>query len=475
MNLGQRLVQANLVKDSDIAQAMERQRRHGGTLGQNLVALGLVRVEDLDRFLNPVRPVLRSINDTGLSQAFLLNLAMKVLYTHTFRTASEVAVEIRLPVNLVATLLKLACDRQLLEAQGSTGADGEVNYVVSRKGREWVDDAFEQSLYVGPAPVSLAAFREQVLSQRITNDRVTAESLHTSLAHLILPESLMKGLGPAVNSGRAILIYGPPGNGKTSVAAALSNGFSHTIYVPHAVEVDGQIIKVFDPEIHRPVEVAAEPVLAVKSSLLRAKINDERWVPCRRPVAICGGELSLEMLELSYSEASRIYEAPIQLKAVGGVLLIDDFGRQKVEPAKLLNRWIVPLEKGCDYLSLRSGRKIDVPFDGLVLFSTNCQPRDIMDDAMLRRIPYKIAVEAPNESQYKQIFKKAAIKVGVDYEEAVLESFFDRHYRSNVLPMACYHPAFLLNYVVSRCRYDGKPSRIDADILEEALTQLLIR
>ena len=310
-----------------------------------------------------------------------------------FGTSPALSEVTRLPTIVISAVLEDAKGKRLVEVLGLTGPRNSVyRYGLTSEGRRWALDALEQCQYTGPAPVPLARWQEQVVKQSITLDRVTPATMTNAVAHLVLPGDMVSRLGPAANSGRAILLYGGVGNGKTSIAEAIGNAFSQEIWIPHCVEIDGQIIKVFDAALHQPVENAPKA--------------DARWVRCRRPVVVTGGELTLEMLDLSFDPVSKTYEAPAHVKATGGVFIIDDFGRQLMHPQELLNRWIFPLERRVDFLTLHTGKKIELFFDQLVIFSTNFAPKELIDEAGLRRIPYKFHIAPPDQKIYTEILRR---------------------------------------------------------------------
>jgi hypothetical protein len=274
-----------------------------------------------------------------------------------------------------------------------------------------------------------------------------------------------------VNSGKAILIYGPPGNGKTSISEAIGRAFTQAIYIPFCIEVDGQVIKVYDPTVHKSVEKANSG----ENSLLKSNQSpDPRWVRCQRPVIITGGELTLEMLDLDFDPISKYYEAPPQMKALGGVFIIDDFGRQLVAPRDLLNRWIIPLEKKVDYLTIHTGKKFQVPFDELVIFSTNIPPQDLMDAALLRRVQYKIRLDPPSRKNYEAIFRDVCRMHQLDLPDGLLGFLAEEFYPGNGLQLAAFHPKFILEHVIATCQYLGEAPTIRQDLVIDALSNLIV-
>ena len=339
---------------------------------------------------------------------------MKLIYTGRLGTIREFIDAIKLPYHIVADLVRMAVERQLLRALGirsptarSIWATRSPKRASAGRSTRWSDCS-----YVGPAPVTLEEFTYQVSLQKLTNELVTFERIRKSLGELIFDASILEQAGPALNSGRAMLLYGPPGNGKTSFAHSLGSVYSDVIYVPYAITVEGQIICFHDPAIHLAVSPIRVERATESLSFVRAEEYDARWVPCRRPFVSTGGELTLEMLDLRYDPTGHFYEAPLHVKALGGCFVIDDFGRQLVSPKSLLNRWIVPLENRVDYLKLHTGKSFSIPFEELVIFSTNLEPEDLMDPAFLRRLPYKIEIGAPSMELYRQIFEKECARQG---------------------------------------------------------------
>jgi len=471
MLLGERLVANGLVSREDVAAALENQRQNGGRLGDNLVAMGKLAESDLLRALNSVPPAPLTIEDTGLGLTDLLNLVTKALHTGAADTAARLAEVLRLPQRLVQRLVEEATSLKLIETlgvvSGLTGAQPRIG--LSARGREWSQQAFEQNGYVGPAPVPLAQFVSRIQQQAIGDERVSPDSVARSVANLVVTDDLIGKVGPALNAGRPMLLYGPPGNGKTSVAERIGAIFASTIYVPHCFEVAGQIVKVYDPDIHKEI-----PTTEAQSSSLRATGFDRRWVACRRPFVVTGGELTLEMLDLSFNPLAKFYEAPLHVKALNGTFLIDDFGRQRAKPEDILNRWIVPLNSRVDYLTLHSGKSIRLPFDEIVIFSTNLHPNDLMDPAFQRRIPYKLETVEPPEELFRRVFTDMAKKRGLELTDDIYRIVIDG-VRQNQAPLAYFQPKFIVEQVLASCKFEGAKPQFTADNVKDALANLFVR
>jgi predicted ATPase with chaperone activity len=320
---------------------------------------------------------------------------------------------------------------------------------------------------VGPAPVPLAQYRERMAIQSIQHAHVTQDVLREGLSHLVLEDGIFDMLGPAVNSSKSIFLYGHPGNGKTAIAEAISQMLGGTIFVPHAVEVEGQIMTVFDPVHHEVVEESA-PQPGTEGIWLRNESYDRRYAHCRRPIVITGGELTLNELDLQYDPFTKLYQAPFQVKANGGVLIVDDFGRQRVPPRDLLNRWIVPLEKRMDYLTMHTGGKFPIPFDCLLIFATNLDPAELVEEAFLRRIHYKIPVNDPTRKEYAQIFQRVCDAEGIGFTpEALLQIDRDWYKAMRIPPRAC-HPRDILAHVSDIAKYQNVPPRLSTDLVDRA-------
>lgn len=415
----------------------------------------------------PFEPVMaKSIEETGLGLGFLADLAIKIMYFEGYISGYEIAETMKLPyTGVVDEVLEFLKREQLCEVKGAGGlGESAYQYVISLKGSEKAREVLDRGQYVGPAPVPLeaytGAFRKQPLQDVAIHQRV----MRQALSHLVLHERIYNQLGPAVNSGRSVFLYGPPGNGKTAIAESIGLMiFGDNIYIPYAVEVDGQIIKVFDSINHRPVEGSG----GASSSKKGNKI-DKRWVKIHRPFIVTGGELTLEGLDLVYDSVSKYYEAPFQMRANGGMFLIDDFGRQQVRPRELLNRWIVPLEKGVDFLTLHTGRKIELPFDVLIVFATNLAPTDLVDEAFLRRIRHKIEVSDPSFEEYREIFRRVCAQKGVPYDENALAYLLQEHYIKPRIPLRACHPRDIVDQLIDIARYQNRPPVLVKDLIDKA-------
>ena len=321
-------------------------------------------------------------------------------------------------------------------------------------------------------PIPLDIYREQVARQSIRNIQLTRDQLTAAMGHLILPPDLLDTLGPAVTSGRSILLYGPPGNGKSSISNGIRDAMGDKIFVPRALEYSGQVITVYDPIVHTEAEMAVDDPNALRRSANRF---DNRYVFCERPTVITGGELTLDMLDLTYNATARTYQAPLQLKATGGVFIVDDLGRQQESPQALINRWIVPLEEGHDILALQSGEKFSVPFDTLVIFSTNFHPNEIFDGAALRRIFFKIKIDGPHQENFLKIFAMVARKRKMPLDEASLVHLLKVKYPTIDNLYANYQPVFLIDQMIAICNFEGLPYHMSPELIDRAWANMFVR
>ena len=413
----------------------------------------------------PLAP--ETVHESGLDAQFLLRFVLKSAYVTNLETAAAIADYVKLPELVVHEVLESAKEKRLVEVLGLADAKRSVyRYALTGVGRAWAIEALSQCQYVGPAPVPIDAYREQVKSQTITSDQITPAAMALALGHLVLPSGTIERLGPAANSGKAILLYGAPGNGKTSIAMAIGAAFDQSIYLPYCIEADGQIIRLFDPSVHR---VDQETVDAPRGRAL-----DPRWLCCHRPVVVTGGELTIEMLDLCFDPISKFYEAPAHMKATGGVFIADDLGRQRVQALDLVNRWILPLERRIDFLTLHTGKKIELPFDQLVVFSTNTAPQGLIDAAGMRRIPYKFHVPVPTGDQYAEILRQICDDLGVELPDDVVSYLLDDFYPKTGVPISAAHPKFVIDHVIERCHFSEIPVQVTLELVHDAVENLVV-
>ncbi|WP_439532665.1 hypothetical protein [Polymorphobacter sp.] len=477
MRIGELLVAAGLVGEADVARAMARQRDEGGRLGPNLVATGAIDAATLDAFCAGIPPEPATLSETGLDEKTLLELMLKLLFAGPAETVDALASALCLSPKLVVDLVEAAVRGQLLSALGAgpdaLGGALSIRYALTDAGKARAREAMARSSYAGPAPISLDAYVHWLDRQKVTNEVINEPVMRRAFEGLEVPDTLVRQLGPAVSSGRALLMYGPPGNGKTSVAQRLDRVFRNIIYIPHAVLVEGQLMTVFDADVHRPVDPSALGRPRLVTSLYRDE-PDARFVACWRPFIVTGGELTMEMLDLKHEPGGNFYVAPLHMKAAGGCLLIDDFGRQMVSPTALLNRWIVPLENRIDYLKLQTGKSFRVPFETVVIFSTNLAPADLMDPAFLRRIPYKLEIGPPSAAGWKRIFAAAAAAQGLAASDTELDHLAHALTATHGLDLAAFQPRFLIDQIIAACRFTGLPRALHPELVELAIGNLTV-
>src|SRR6056297_1710424 len=419
-------------------------------------------------------PPLRKLSDTGLTVVMMRDIMLKTVFRKNVEHASDIAAAVCLPTPLTHELIDMLREMGLMQATGTLHAtsSNEMGYQLTDAGKARALDALSQSEYYGAMPVPLEDYKVQVKRQSIRNVRLTRAMLEASMGHLILPHGLMDQLGPAVGSGRSVLMYGPPGNGKSSIAEGIRAAMGDTIYVPRAISYAGQVITVYDPIVHTPVLAGDEDVGPLRKSVAR---HDTRYLLCTRPTVMTGGELSLSMLDLNYNAVSRTYQASLQLKSSGGVFIVDDLGRQEEPPQALINRWIVPMEAGYDILALQSGEKFEVPFDTLVVFSTNFHPNEIFDQAALRRIFFKVKIDGPNQSEFLKIFAMVARKKGVALNEDALIYMLKKKYPAVDNLYANYHAPFLIDQIKAICDFEGIEYELRPDLIDRAWENLYVR
>lgn len=400
-------------------------------------------------------PIPESIEQTGLSFQFLADLALKTAATESTLTTASIAERMCLPLIPVEELMQHLYREKLVEIRGNVSFNNH-RYALLDRGWEQLRRVMEISGYVGPAPVSLAAYSAMMRSQAQPEEMVGPDQVADAFNDLVLPDSLLQTLGFAINSRRSLFISGIPGTGKTSVAERINNALLTPIWIPYAFAVDEHVINVYDGHNH-------DRTLDEDSY----EMYDRRWVRISRPLIVVGGEMTLESTDLIYNSAARYYEAPFQIKANCGTLVVDDFGRQRVEPEALLNRWIVPLERKVDFLTLHTGKKISVPFEQLVVFSTNLEPSRLVDEAFLRRMGYRVQIEPPTEETFRRIFERYADAVGVSYEPSVLDYLVTKYPAEKRIRKSC-EPRDLLNRALDICQYKGLPPILTRELLDLA-------
>ena len=418
-------------------------------------------------------PAPKRLLEMKLPVVMMRDILLKTMFRKTLDMVSELSVSMCLPIPVVQELIDMCRDQRLMEATGTLNANNgnEMGYQLTDAGKARALDALAQSEYFGAMPVPLDVYREQVKRQSIRNIMVTRTQLTGAMGHLVLPDDLLDQLGPAVSAGRSILMYGPPGNGKSSISNGIRDALGDQVYVPRAIEYAGQVITVYDPIVH----VLAEEETQDLTSLRKRTPYDQRYVKCERPTVVTGGELSLSMLDLVYNPTARTYQAPLQLKSTGGIFIVDDLGRQAESPQALVNRWIVPLEESKDILALQSGEKFEVPFDTLVVFSTNFHPNEIFDQAALRRIFFKIKIDGPSQANFLKIFAMVAKNKGMTLNEEALVHLLKVKYPTIENIYANYQPNFLIDQMVATCNFEGISRQMTPELIDRAWANMFVK
>ena len=418
---------------------------------------------------------LKTASDLGLTTVMMRDILLKTMFRTNLERITDLERVLCVPARVAQELIDMCRDLSLVEAMGTLHAgakSSEMGFRLSDTGKARALDALAQSEYFGAMPVPMEVYAEQVKRQSIRNITMTRDQLTGAMGHLILPPNLLDQLGPAVGSGRSILMYGPPGNGKSSISNGIRDALGDKIYVPRAIEYSGQIITVYDPIVHTSAESNDEDGTALRRA---TKKYDRRYVLCDRPTVITGGELTLDMLDLVYNPTARTYTASLQLKSTGGVFIVDDLGRQADPPQALINRWIVPLEESKDILALQSGEKFEVPFDTLVIFSTNFHPNKIFDKAALRRIFYKIKIDGPDQEDYLKIFAMVAKKRKMPLSQDALIHLLKNKYPTIDNIYANYQPIFLIDQMISICEFEGIPYQMTPDLIDRAWENMFVK
>ena len=412
-----------------------------------------------------VPPIPESLEDTGISLSLIEQLILKFLYFRGEVMGRDLASLLGLQYSLIDELLETLKRQHHVGIKKSLGMGNSSGiFTLTESGRNLTREYLENNQYAGTVPVPLHQYAEVVRRQKLAEDWLTPESLKSAFKHLVVEQDILARIGPAVNSNKSFLIYGQPGNGKTALAESLFRVETAPIYMPYAIESQGNIIQLYDPIYHQKIDDSE----ADSVTLDRDHGYDRRWFQCRRPFIITGGELGMDMLDLSFNKVSKVYDAPFQLKANNGIYLIDDFGRQKASPAEILNRWIVPMERHVDYLSFHAGGKMTVPFEAFLIFSTNLRPDQLGDEAFLRRIQYKMFLRSPGRAEFIQIFERFAESRLLTYDPGVVEGFVEKHYVEKGKRYRRCHPRDVISHAIDLINFEARPKKLTADVLDRA-------
>ena len=462
--LGERLLKKGIITEAQLATALQRQGQQGGRLGHNLIDLGFIDEEELRKILRAHPALPMTVEETGLDLGFIADLVMKhVLFMGEF-TLNDVAARVKLSVAIVEEAVHLLRRDKLVETRGGTGYSSlTYNFALTGQGKDRAFSLLEFCRYVGPAPVTLTTYCNLVEEQTVKSAIIDEESLKRAFSHMVISDRTLKLLGPAISSGEAIFLYGPPGNGKTSIAETVGSIFPDTVYIPYSLIVGGQIISLFDTANHCPIGDGT-PEASI----------DQRLVHIKRPVIITGGELTLRMLDIDFNESSRYCEASLQMKANNGLFIVDDFGRQQINPQNLLNRWIVPLDRGVDFMNLHSGMKFSIPFDMLIIFSTNLEPKALVDEAFLRRIQYKVKIDHPTDEEFLAIFKLACESRGMTFDQDAFDYLVTTYYRKLGIRFNACHPRDIVDFIVTSARYYKQAAELTREGIDAAWTNYFV-
>jgi predicted ATPase with chaperone activity len=416
-------------------------------------------------------PVPATLSDSGLPESLVEQLILKYLYYRGDMLGREIASQLGMEFSLVDQLLETMKHQHNVGIRKSLGM-GNVSgvFFLTEAGRNLAREYLESNQYAGPAPVPLSQYTDVVRRQRLPENWLTPNLLTDAFRGLVMEADILAQVGPALNASKSFLIYGQPGNGKSSLAEALFNVQTEPIFMPYAIECQGNIVQVYDPIYHHKIEGETDTLLA----LSRATEFDQRWFRCKRPFIVTGGELTLDMLDLTYNRVSKVYDAPFQVKANNGIYLVDDFGRQRATPAEILNRWIVPMERHTDYLNLQSGGKLTIPFEAFLIFSTNLRPEQLGDEAFLRRIQYKMFLRSPRQPEFLQIFSRFAAARGLEYDESVVLDFVRERYTEGGQKFRRCHPRDLMTHAIDMINFERRPKKLTPELLDRAFRSCFV-
>jgi predicted ATPase with chaperone activity len=470
VNLANRLLKAEALSQDQLSQALHRQKKDRRFLADHLLSLGFMTPEALGSFTLSSPAIPQTFEEIGLPENFLAHLLLKHAFFRYAFTAWEMSESLKIPLHLVELLIEYLLQQKFVDVSPrdllhpSPGhLASEIRYTLSGPGKQNAEQQLEFNSYLGPAPVTLEDYWDWVEAQTIQKVEIREERLREAFKDYVVPESLVSAIRPAIASGRSIFLFGPAGNGKTSLARCISEVFQSSVYIPYALYVHGQVIRIFDEFIHEPVTSAS------------GATHDARWVLCRRPVVIAGGEMTEAALDPKYNPVSKYYEAPHQIQANNGMFIIDDFGRQIISPQRLLNRWMFPLETRQDFCNLHTGQQFAVPFDQLIIFATNLDPSELADEAFLRRIRYKVYIGDVSQEQYEEIFRRVCDKYGVRFAPNLLKEMMARYYTQDQRQMRACHPRDLMENLIDRARALGQEPQLTAENLDLACKSYFIQ